>query len=37
MLGYLDEKIFNGSIIPSIILHGLGNFLVNMSKAFSIL
>ena len=37
MLGYLDENIFNGSIIPSIVLHGLGNFLFNMSKAFSIL
>ncbi len=37
ILGYIDEKIFNGSIIPSIILHGLGNFLMNMSKAFSIL
>ena len=37
MLGYIDEKTFNGSIIPSIILHGLGNSLVNMSQAFSIL
>ena len=27
LLGLLNEKIFNGSIIPSIILHGLGNFL----------
>ncbi|MBU3110232.1 CPBP family intramembrane glutamic endopeptidase [Clostridium lacusfryxellense] len=34
MLGYFNEKIFNGSIIPSILLHGLGNFLMNMSKFF---
>ncbi len=34
MLGALDEKVFNGSIIPSIILHGLGNFIGSMTVAF---
>lgn len=34
LLGILDEKIFNGSIWPSIILHGLGNFMGSMSVAF---
>ena len=35
LLGWLNEKMFNGSIIPSIILHGAGNFLVSMSLAFA--
>ncbi|MEG0857473.1 MAG: CPBP family intramembrane glutamic endopeptidase [Terrisporobacter sp.] len=26
MLGYIDEKIYNGSIVPSILLHGFVNF-----------
>lgn len=26
MLGYIDEKIYNGSIVPSILLHGMVNF-----------
>lgn len=34
LLGFLNEKIYNGSIIPSIILHGLGNFLTSMLVAF---
>lgn len=34
LLGYINEKIYNGSIIPSVILHGLGNFLVNITAAF---
>lgn len=34
LLGFLDEKIYNGSIIPSIILHGLGNFVGTLAAAF---
>lgn len=34
LLGYLNEKIFNGSIYPSILLHGLGNFISTMLIAF---
>lgn len=34
LLGVLDEKIYNGSIIPSILLHGLGNFIVNLMVMF---
>ncbi len=34
LLGFLNEKIYNGSIIPSIILHGLGNFIASMLVAF---
>ncbi len=34
LLGLLNEKIFNGSIIPSILLHGTGNFIVSMLVAF---
>ena len=36
LLGYLNEKIYNGSIIPSIILHGAGNFLGSMMLAFGL-
>lgn len=35
LLGLLNEKIFNGSIIPSILLHGAGNFIASMLIAFS--
>lgn len=35
MLALLNERIFNGSIIPSIFLHGLGNFISAISGAFS--
>lgn len=35
LLGILNEKIFNGSIIPSILLHGFGNFIATMLIAFS--
>ena len=34
LLGYLDEKLCKGSIIPSILLHGLGNFIMVLSVAF---
>ena len=34
LLGILDEKIYNGSIISSIVLHGLGNFITNLSVMF---
>lgn len=34
LLGLLDEKIYNGSIIPSIFLHGLGNFIQNLLVMF---
>lgn len=35
LLGWLNEKIYNGSIIPSVILHGIGNFITTMLIAFS--
>lgn len=35
LLGWLNEKIFNGSIIPSILLHGAGNFIASMLVAFT--
>lgn len=35
LLGWLNEKIFNGSIIPSILLHGTGNFIASMLIAFA--
>ena len=34
LLSILDEKIYNGSIIPSIVLHGLGNFITNLLVMF---
>ena len=34
LLGWLNEKIFNGSILPSILLHGAGNFITTMLVAF---
>lgn len=37
LLGWLNEKIFNGSILPGILLHGAGNFLNSMLMAFSIM
>ena len=35
LLGWLNEKIFNGSILPGILLHGAGNFINSMLMAFS--
>ena len=35
LLGWLNEKIYNGSIIPSIVLHGAGNFIATMLVASS--
>lgn len=37
LLGYLNEKLFDGSIIPSILVHGLGNFYSTMRVAFNLL
>lgn len=37
LLGYLNEKLFDGSIIPSILIHGLGNFYSTMLVAFNLL
>lgn len=34
LLGILNEELFNGSIIPSSILHGLGNFIVTIKTLF---
>lgn len=34
LLAVLNEIIFNGSILPSIFLHGLGNFIANLRVAF---
>lgn len=35
LLGWLNEKIYNGSILPSILLHGAGNFISTMLVAFA--
>lgn len=35
LLGWLNEKVFNGSIIPSILVHGTGNFIATMLIAFA--
>lgn len=37
LLGWLNEKIYNGSILPGILLHGAGNFINSMLMAFSIM
>lgn len=34
LLGWLNEKIYNGSIIPGILLHGAGIFISSMLVAF---
>lgn len=34
LLGYLNEKLCGSSIIPSILLHGLGNYIMILSVAF---
>jgi len=34
LLGGLDEIIYNGSIIPSVFLHGLGNFISDLMIMF---
>jgi len=34
LLAWLDEKIYNGSIVPGILLHGLGNFIGSLRVAF---
>lgn len=34
LLGLLNEKIYNGSIMPSVALHGLGNFISNLNIMF---
>lgn len=34
MLGLANEKLFDGSIWPSICLHGTGNFVSTLATAF---
>ncbi len=34
LLAFLNEKIFNGSILPSILVHGAGNFWGTIKAAF---
>ena len=34
LLGWLNEKIYNGSIIQGILLYGAGNFISSMLVAF---
>lgn len=31
LLGYVNEKLFGGSILPSVLLHGTGNFIMILS------
>lgn len=35
LLGWLNERIFNGSILPSILLHDADNFIATMLVAFA--
>lgn len=35
LLGYIDEKVYNGSIIPSILLHGVINFSRDLILMFA--
>ena len=35
LLGYIDEKVYNGSIIPSILLHGVINFSRDLLLMFA--
>lgn len=37
LLGWLNEKIYNGSILPSILLHGAGNFISSLLVAFTLM
>lgn len=34
LLGWLNEKLYNGSVFPSVLLHGAGNFISSMLVAF---
>ena len=36
-MGYLNEKLASGSIVPSWIVHGLSNLAVSLMSAFNIL
>ena len=36
LLAVLDEKIFKGSVIPSILVHGANNYVSSMAIAFGI-
>lgn len=36
-MGYLNEKLASGSIVPSWIIHGLSNLAVSLMSAFNIL
>lgn len=36
MFGWLNERVFCGSIFPSILLHGFGNFQSSITVAFGI-
>ena len=35
MLGWISIKKFDGWIVPGILLHGMGNLIVNLVQAFS--
>lgn len=37
LLGYTAEKASGGSIIPSWLIHGIGNLILSMLQAFSII
>ena len=37
LLGYTAEKASGGSIIPSCLIHGIGNLILSMLQAFSII
>ena len=37
ILGYVTEKTAKGSIIPAILIHGGGNFLLAMAEAFNLI
>ncbi len=37
LMGYMNEKHCDGSIIPSWVLHGIGNFVTAVAAAFDLL
>lgn len=37
LLGYATEKASGGSIIPAWLIHGIGNFILSILQAFSII
>ena len=37
LLGFINEKYANGSIVPSWLIHGIGNFIVSVLSMYSVI